>query len=526
MAVGYKKPGVTVSQRQLDDVLADTKMALEAYWYQTKCINMFEKEGIPVVFTGHDRQRTALLGEERLRLELAKVARFMTVDNKGKKVDGIPPMWLVRSILANPVGILKPLAGLCYAPVLDQNGHWLTRVGYDEVSHLYRCASESYHSQDEAITLDLAKAEEGLAAARDFLWNDLLEGFKFQSDADKCNALAFIILPFVIRYIGTVTPMLMIEAPQNNSGKSTLGQFPAIASMGRPTSPITPEPDSGQAELGKLITSRLLESPPIVMMDNINNKLKSSKICSMVTEGIHADRLLGGNNMADIEIRSIWIITANNPAMSDEFARRTIRAKLVKSADGRKFSREDPKVWLLENRVKVVNAIITVVNCWLLAGCPEGSVVMASFQRFSRVMSGIMALAGFPDFMKGYREIQRGYDNVESDLIALCHQWTKKVGNTEATLTELMMMVDRMNLFSDQLSAGTDKSRLCQLSHILGKHMERDIDGFEISHQFNSHTKTKRYLLTDSRPDSRAKKPPVSPIQLVTSPVAGPEQTD
>jgi putative DNA primase/helicase len=526
--MAYKKPAIIISNKQLDEVLEETKQALHGFWYQTGAVNMFERDGIPLVFTGNPRRMTCLLDEERLRIELGRVAKWYRLNSKGKRIDCIPPDFIVRAILAMPLGYLQPLAGVCYGPILDKFGRWVTKSGYSQVSELYRANTETYHRKDEIWTTDLKEAETILVFAKEFLWNELFEGFIFSSDADKCNMLATIFLPFVIRYINAATPMTLVEATKNNSGKSTLAQFPAIISTGQTVPTITPEPDASQDSLGKLITSRLLETPAMVIIDNINFELRSSRICSIVTEVSFADRLLGTNKMAEIEAKTQWVLTANNARMSDEFARRTIRAKIAKPVNGRTFAREDLKAWLTENRQRAVDAITAVINYWLLAGQPLGSVCFSSFQRYSRVMSGIMELAGFPDFMKGYLEIQGSYDRTESDLEALCHVWSRKVGGTDSGLTELLMIAERMNLFAEQLSGASQAARLAQFSRLIGCHVDRDIDGFEIKYDFSKHAKHKKYRLIDHRPDSRDKKQPAPLGMVIQLPgtSAASEQTD
>jgi hypothetical protein len=62
--------------------------------------------------------------------------------------------------------------------------------------------------------------------------------------------------------------------------------------------------------------------PIVIPLDNIRPGLDSSQLASALTAETWSDRILGQTRMIDLPNRATWIVTANNPHLSLEIARR------------------------------------------------------------------------------------------------------------------------------------------------------------------------------------------------------------
>ncbi|MDI6771488.1 MAG: hypothetical protein QME77_02735, partial [bacterium] len=71
-------------------------------------------------------------------------------------------------------------------------------------------------------------------------------------------------------------------------------------------------------------TAELTKARPIILLDNLPERrsLDSSALAAVVTSDPWTDHVLGESRMISLPNRALWLITANNPSLSDELARR------------------------------------------------------------------------------------------------------------------------------------------------------------------------------------------------------------
>ncbi|WP_437495092.1 hypothetical protein WME75_33240 [Sorangium sp. So ce1014] len=119
-----------------------------------------------------------------------------------------------------------------------------------------------------------------------------------------------------------------------------------------------------------------------------------------------SDRILGQTRMIDLPNRATWIVTANNPHLSLEIARRCVRVRLDAKTDrpwARTGFKHSPlREWTKTNRVRLVRAVLVLVRAWLAAGRPPGKRTLDSFESWAAVVGGILEHAEVPGFPVGY----------------------------------------------------------------------------------------------------------------------------
>ena len=516
----YEKHLINVSGRQLNEILELIKLALHDF-HSTNYTHCYSVDNTPMILKVTDGiGKLEPMSIERIQEELSYAADFFFNDNRGKqKALCEPPIFIAKQILDQPNKYLKELKGICYSPVI-YNGYlfsdapqWVFTPRFSRESGLYRVMSLGTEKLltaagdiNDQLPENLEHLEIMASQALDYLFNEVLVDFAFATPADRANALVAILHFMLCNYIKAPTPIYMIEAACANSGKSTLAKVISIIANGFESNMITVEDDTSNSEFSKLITSKLREKPSIFILDNVNFEIKSARLCSIVSEGKSSDRVLGMSRMVDIDCKGCqFIITANAPMMTYEVARRSIRIRLALSAVGREF-KHDIVEYVKTNRPKILQALIYIVQLWLLKDAKPGNKKLNSFERWSSVMSGILEANKVAGFLDNLQETQAAYDKTEIDLAALFDSWfNSNEPPIAASPSALYSLSRKKSLLLDKLTSSSDSGRLAQFVKLLRRYLDRPLGGYTVKSQINSHTGNNEYLITSVDPNKKAR---------------------
>jgi len=403
----------------VDDLDALTREAFRLLEKANHPPQIFRRGSVVVRIEDDDQGHARLveLTPERLRFHAANTIRFMKrprgmFGGRGEPDDCKPPMDVIRNMLAVP-GADMPLPGLrniVTTPVLSREGRLVQLPGYDAHSQLLLRPFDS--SVD--LRVPVAPSSSQIADARACL-DEVLCDFPFASDADRCHAVCLLLLPFVRPFIDGPTPLHLFEAPGPGSGKTLLVEAILSVSVGDDVGTIADARD--EDEMRKRITARLLEGCPVTLFDNITRPFDSGVVSAALTSTWWEDRRLGKTETVRVPVETVWAMTANNPTMSLELARRTVRCRLDPKLD-RPWLREgfrhaNLRGWVEQERPALVRAALTLVAAWLQAGRP-GPVTrpLGSFEAWSQVIGGIVTHAGYPDFLGN---VQALYEVADTD---------------------------------------------------------------------------------------------------------------
>jgi len=406
-----------------------------------------------------------------LRHELSKFAEW--VGKKGKTVD--PPVWLVKEVIASRVVPLPRFSRVTTVPVFAPDGSLITQPGYNKASGVIYAPPRGYESLPVPETITSADLDEAKK-----LVEELLQDFPFASDdagdsADHDNAVALMLLPFVRDMIDAPTPLHLFEASMPGSGKGLLAKVLLWPAFGRVEGmPL----DEEEAEVRKIITSAIHKGAPLIWFDNINHPIASSSLAAALTMDAWNDRVLGASELANAKIRAIWIAAANNVTLSGEIARRTIRMRIApltdRPEDRTGFLHDNLIEWVAENRPRLVWAAHVICKNAIQRGLPKPkSKVVASFERWSRVMGSILECAGYTQFLKNYRVLLDA-SNTERQALSIFaitwHEWAEREGRQFATTSELVPIADGVDgIF---IAGKTDRARQISLGKWLASKHE------------------------------------------------------
>jgi hypothetical protein len=103
----------------------------------------------------------------------------------------------------------------------------------------------------------------------------------------------------------------------------------AIATIAYGMLPRPFPPGSDRHEMDKRLVAEVIQSNPIVFMDNINGlALRSDTLASFLTERPSQVRILGRSQMVQLELASFFALTGNGLVLSEDLARRFICVEL------------------------------------------------------------------------------------------------------------------------------------------------------------------------------------------------------
>jgi hypothetical protein len=184
----------------------------------------------------------------------------------------------------------------------------------------------------------------------------------------------------------------------------------------------------------------------VILVDNLRRRLDSAALSGALTAVVWEDRVLNFSSTTRAPVRCVWIATGNNPALSNEIARRTVRIRLDAGID-RPWLREgfrhpDLRAWMAECRSALVGAALTLVQSWWRAGKPDGQLTMGNFEQWAHVMGGILSHAQIPGFLEN---LEAFYDDSDDDMktwSAFVMAWAQKHGVSVVGVADLFPLAE------------------------------------------------------------------------------------
>ncbi|MDP9365825.1 MAG: ATPase, partial [Chloroflexota bacterium] len=420
---GAPLPAINAGDQHLPGVSAAAWAALNA---ANDPPRLFRFGGLPARLDKDDDHGPPVprtLTEDRLRYELARAADWYKPSEKSGATPALPPVAVVRDMLAAPRFPFPQLAAIIEAPAFAPDGSLPAGPGYHAAGRTYYAPAAGLVVP--TIPNDPTPAE--IAAARELIVEDFLGDFPFTGDAERAHAVALLLLPFVRGLVAGPTPLHLIEKPTPGTGASLLADVLTRLATGRPVGAMAEGRD--EDEWRKRITAKLRGAPAVVLLDNLRRRLDSATLSIALTAAEWTDRLLGTSDDLRLPVRCAWVATGNNPALSSEIARRTVRIRLDAQRD-RPWLREGfrhPNLggWTLDHRGELIGACLTLGQAWIAAGGPVSGDAhkLGSYEEWSRVLGGILDTAGVPGFLGNLAEFYEQTDTEGSAIRGFLRAW-------------------------------------------------------------------------------------------------------
>ena len=182
------------------------------------------------------------------------------------------------------------------------------------------------------------------------------------------------------------------------------------------------------------------------------------------------DRWLGRSEMIHVPVRCAWLATGNNPALSNELARRSIRIRLDAKVDRpwlrEHFKHPDLREWVRTHRAELIWAALTLGQAWIAAGRPEARPLLGMFEDYCNIMGGVLSVAGIPGFLGNLDEFYTASDAEGNAWRAFVASWADRYGTRDVGVVDLWKIVDPTDGADPidlQLGDGTERSQKTRL---------------------------------------------------------------
>lgn len=220
------------------------------------------------------------------------------------------------------------------------------------------------------------------------------------------------------------------------------------------------------------MTAKLRQAPTLLLIDNLRKELDCSALAAVLTAPFWEDRLLGVSETVRLPIRCIWVATGNNPAFSNEMARRLVRIQLDARIDQpwRREGFRHPNLmsWVRSNRSRLVAACLTLCQAWIASGRPQGRRSIGSFDAWARIMGGILEVAEIKGFLSNLDDMMAASDSEGAMWRGFVSRWWDCYGTAEVGSSDLFELAVACEP-PLPLGSGNERSQRIRLGKMLGR---------------------------------------------------------
>ncbi len=469
------RPMIDVCDRDLPSVM---KKAWEALGRINQPPQLFRQGNRLVRLEGQDEMvGLADLDMDGFTRHLADAALWWDV-MRGRSE--YPPTRVVRCMLAEPNPPLPPLRRIVRTPVFAASGALQTRPGYAPESQTYFCPFGLH----VALKVSPNPSQSAVDQARKMLVEDLLGDFPFVTPSDLAHAVALLVLVPVRDMVDGPTPLHLIEKPSPGTGASLLVEVITTIAVGAPAAAMTAS--GNLEEMRKRVTAGLRGGPAVLLWDNLRPHLDSDALAAALTADVWEDRLLGHSTVVRLPVRCAWVATANNPTLSPEIARRTVRIRLDARRDqpwlrpASEFRHPDLRNWVREHCTALSEAILTLVQAWVAQGRPIPADIppMGMYEGWRRTIAGILHVADLPGFLDTGKD--DAADTVRPALSAFLAAWMERFGEDRVTVSDLYALMAERAVQID-LGGQNEHGQKIRLGLFLTAHRDQVIGAVRLS---------------------------------------------
>jgi hypothetical protein len=398
--------------------------------------------------------------EDYLVFALTKQAQWEKYDKRSDEwAPTNAPMNVAKALAAasDQLGYIPVLSGIIEAPTIRGDGSLLDQPGYDPATRLlFDPGGVEFPPIPKKPTR--AQAEAALKTLR-----EPLAEFPFVDDASESVALSKIITGLT-RKAMRAAPLHVDTAPKMASGKTLLATIGGYIATGRAPAMMSQAEDP-ESERKRLLAV-LLEGAPLVVIDNVERPLKSDALCSVLTEPLFTDRLLGLSKTATAPTNALFAATGNNVVIAGDMTSRAIVCTLdpeCERPEERRF-KLNLHEWVPAHRGKLVAAALTIVRAYLVAGEPQKGKLsnFARFEDWSRFVREPLVWLGMADPCLTRKKIEEN-DPIREKLKGLLTTWAEIFPNAGATVAEAIARAEKTEAVPNEVGTFRPKQSMLPL---------------------------------------------------------------
>ena len=365
------------------------------------------------------------------RLTRAAVWKIFDPSSGGARIVDCPTK-VARVLLARAGYWRTPhLLGVIEGPTLRPDGSVLSEPGYDPITELYLDTQGTKF----ALIPDEPSRDDALSALGKL--QEMVKGFPWVGASDRSTALAAMLTGLIRRSLRTA-PLFAFRAPKMGSGKSLLADVVAMLGTGRVASVMSQGKDEDEDK--KRMLAILMEGEPVACIDNVEHPLGGAAICSVLTQQVWKDRILGRTGTATVPTTTTWMATGNNMVFCGDISTRVLVCDLDPKCERPEERKFDVNLYsyVPEHRGELASAGLTVLRAYHVAGRPDQNLsVFGRFEEWSDWVRSALVWCGESDPCEGRRRIE-DTDPIRRQLRAMLLNWHEEFGTRAVTAAEVI----------------------------------------------------------------------------------------
>jgi hypothetical protein len=392
-------------------------------------VSLFNYGEVLTKVVGHE---TKPLDRDSFHALLAEaVACFHYTEATDKRPAVFQPAWPDTQTVGAVMSKASEFSGLkriVRVPFFRPDGTVCSTGGYDKETSTILVPGKL----DPSVPSDPSQEAAQLAAR--YLMEEWLGDFPMATTADRANALALVLTPF-IRGLVPLVPLAIINGLEAGVGKNLLADCISLLATGDAAMPLPWV--ANDEEMRKQITSSFASGREMFIFDEAH-VVEGAQMARALTSLTYADRILGASRIAEFPNQATWVSLGNQVHVNGDMSRRVYFIALrpvgttLSDRDSQQYRHPDIKEWTSENRDTLVSAALTVVRAWFAAGKPSWSrgASLGSFEPWDRMMSSVTAFAGYPDFLTDVKE-RRSESDFDQAYWEAHFEWLSDVFGTD-----------------------------------------------------------------------------------------------
>jgi hypothetical protein len=296
-----------------------------------------------------------------------------------------PPMRLVKAFRCRHDNALPTITAVAIAPIVLADGGVLAQEdGLDVVRGIAFAVPREVM---DAVPRREECTPAAVGAAMRFLTEDWLHDVK-TSYAGKCVIVACA-LSLIERSLLPERPAFWFSAGRRGAGKTTAIKMLIVAVTG--ILPAAAPWSTDEEERRKAITSHFLAAVIYILWDNIkrNSKISCPHVERACTSHLFVDRRLGVSETIVTSAATFHLFTGNNVAPKGDLASRSLLVQFEvdrSDPENREFTHPEPIEWTLDNRLRLLRAMYTILLGNPTLDAPRGAQMRTRFKLWWRLV--------------------------------------------------------------------------------------------------------------------------------------------